>query len=68
MRLATDCFQGNLLGNVFVPSISLEESEENLEGSNKKMFLTFIRKMLQWLPEDRPSAKELLTDAWLTGI
>jgi serine/threonine protein kinase len=27
--------------------------------------LAFIRKMLQWHPEDRASAKELLEDAWL---
>lgn len=44
---------------------SLEESEENLEGDNKKEFLTFMRKMLQWRPEDRKTAGELLEDPWL---
>ena len=45
----------------------LEESEENLEGSNKEAFIRFVRKMLQWRPEDRQSANQLLEDDWLNG-
>ncbi|KAH6663297.1 putative serine/threonine protein kinase [Plectosphaerella plurivora] len=44
---------------------SLEEEEENLEGDEKAEFLAFLRKMLQWRPEDRKSARELLNDPWL---
>lgn len=44
---------------------SLERSEEFLEGKNKEMFLIFMRGMLQWRPEDRKTAKELLEDPWL---
>ena len=29
------------------------------------MLLEFMRRMLRWTPEERASAKELLTDAWL---
>ena len=46
-------------------STSLEESEEYLEGSNKEAFLRFMRKMIQWRPEDRQTAKQLLEDDWL---
>lgn len=28
-------------------------------------FLTFIRRMLHWIPEERATAKELLLDPWL---
>ncbi|RAL00839.1 kinase domain protein [Aspergillus ibericus CBS 121593] len=35
------------------------------DGRNKEMFLAFIRGMLQWRPEDRKTAKELLQDPWL---
>jgi serine/threonine-protein kinase SRPK3 len=45
--------------------ISLERLEECLEGKNKEMFLVFMRGMLQWRPEDRKTAKELLEDPWL---
>lgn len=45
----------------------LEESEENLEGSNKEAFLRFMRKMVQWRPEDRQTANQLLEDDWLNG-
>lgn len=38
-----------------------------LEGKNKEMFIAFIRGMLQWRPEDRKTAKELLQDPWLNG-
>ena len=44
---------------------SLEDEEEYLEGDEKTLFLRFLRKMLQWAPEDRESAKELMEDPWL---
>lgn len=45
--------------------MSLENSEERLSGRNKEMFLKFMRGMLQWRPEDRKTAKQLLKDPWL---
>ncbi|KAJ5483236.1 protein kinase domain protein [Penicillium desertorum] len=45
--------------------VSLEQSEEFLEGRNKEMFVAFMRGMLQWRPEDRKTAKDLLQDPWL---
>ncbi|PLN81850.1 protein kinase-like protein [Aspergillus taichungensis] len=50
-----------------VPHDSLEDSEEYLEGENKRMFLQFVRKMLRWDPEERQSACDLLKDPWLTA-
>ncbi|PYH71785.1 kinase-like protein [Aspergillus vadensis CBS 113365] len=43
----------------------LEASEQFLEGRNKEMFLDFMRGILQWRPEDRKRARELLKDPWL---
>ena len=55
-------------GEIPVPEpTSLEKSEENLEGSNKEAFLQFMRKMVQWRPEDRQTASQLLEDDWLNG-
>jgi serine/threonine-protein kinase SRPK3 len=48
-----------------VTETSLEAEEENLEGEEQAKFLAFLRKMLQWRPADRLSAKELLQDPWL---
>ena len=45
----------------------LEDSVLSLEGEDKRLFLDFIKQMLQWLPEDRKTAKELLEDPWLQG-
>lgn len=44
---------------------SLEEEEHVLEGEEKEKFLAFMRRILQWKPEDRPTAQELLTDPWM---
>jgi len=49
-----------------LPSSSLEAMEENLNGKNKELFLNFIRSMLQWEPEKRKTARELLKHPWLT--
>ena len=47
----------------------LEEREKSLdgedEGEEKKSFLRFMRKMLQWDPEKRSSARELADDEWV---
>ena len=45
--------------------VRLEGSILSLEGEDKRLFLDFIKKMLQWLPEERKTAKELLEDPWL---
>ncbi len=34
-------------------------------GERKTGFLRFLRRILQWDPEKRPSALELLKDPWL---
>ncbi|OBT81165.1 hypothetical protein VE02_10210 [Pseudogymnoascus sp. 03VT05] len=47
--------------------VSWEDSERNLEGSNKKGFLDFVRKMVRWTPESRATPSELLEDPWLLG-
>lgn len=45
--------------------LSLELSEEFLDGKSKEIFIAFMKGMLQWRPEDRKTAKELLQDPWL---
>ncbi|KAF2027039.1 kinase domain-containing protein [Setomelanomma holmii] len=47
--------------------LTLERSEENLDGEKKEEFLQFVRWMLQWRPEDRWTAKELLGHPWMRG-
>ncbi|KAG8157048.1 hypothetical protein KVR01_013038 [Diaporthe batatas] len=64
---ATDKFfdeDGNLKGGQQLCPTSLEEEETKLEGEEKQEFLRFIRRMLQWDPSQRPSARELAADAW----
>jgi serine/threonine-protein kinase SRPK3 len=36
---------------------SLGEEEENLDGEEKAVFLQFLRKMIQWVPEERNQQK-----------
>ena len=46
-------------------AFNMEVSVRSLEGKDKEEFLTFVQKMLQWLPEERRTARELLEDPWL---
>ena len=52
-------------GEFIRKDLILAESVPSLEGEDKRRFLDFVRKMLQWLPEDRKTAKKLLEDPWL---
>jgi len=42
---------------------SEEQGEE--QGEEKALFLTFMRKMLQWKPEDRKGIRDIIQDEWL---
>ncbi|KAK8102958.1 Serine/threonine protein kinase [Apiospora sp. TS-2023a] len=58
--------QGDFRPDILVPSnIPLEERETHLEGENREKFLAMMRKMLQWDPVKRSSAKELAEDEWI---
>ncbi|KAL9117857.1 MAG: hypothetical protein Q9187_005600 [Circinaria calcarea] len=59
------CENGEFKAGIEIRATSLEAEEENLEGEEKALFLQFLRKMLQWRPEDRQSAKELMENPWL---
>jgi len=56
---------GNFKPHITIKESSMEDEEENLQGEEKTMFLRFLKKMIQWVPEDRRSAKELMEDPWL---
>jgi len=43
-----------------IEQTSLEDEEKNLEGEEKKVFVQFLKKMVQWRSKDRLSAKELM--------
>ncbi|TVY37631.1 Serine/threonine-protein kinase [Lachnellula occidentalis] len=59
--------EGNWIAGIPIPKdISLESLEENLTGGDKQE-LRFVRSMLQWRPEDRKTAKQLLDDPWLNS-
>jgi serine/threonine-protein kinase SRPK3 len=63
---AADIFcPGNWRGLVPIPEISLEQREPRLEGEDKAEFLQFIRRMVRWMPEERPTTEEVIFDPWL---
>jgi hypothetical protein len=70
LNALSKAYEDNLTGkwkqDIEIPTeVSLEQSEEFLEGRNKEMFVAFMRGMLQWRPEGRKTAKDLLQDPWL---
>lgn len=36
-----------------------------MAGDEKKLFLDFLRKILQWKPEDRQDIRTVFMDEWL---
>ena len=64
----TEVLLGNWIAKISIPQgLTLERSEENLDGKKKEEFLQFVKCMLQWRPEDRWTAKQLLEHPWMRG-
>ncbi|KAK2051206.1 protein kinase [Colletotrichum caudatum] len=57
--------EGNWIAATPVPKQSFESREIRLEGKEKEILVAFVRKVLRWLPEDRPTAEELFKDEFL---
>lgn len=49
------------------PERSFEASAQYLDDAERDLFCKFIRKMVQWSPERRQTAKQLLDDPWLNS-
>ena len=60
-----DQWTGKWICKVPIPDVSLGSREHRLEGGEKELFLTFLRKMLQWEPEKRASLDDIYWSEWL---
>ncbi|KAK2873398.1 hypothetical protein FQN49_002396 [Arthroderma sp. PD_2] len=57
---------GNLQNPSLVPEVfSFESTICNMSGERKRMFIKFVQRMIKWKPEERSTAKELMSDPWL---
>ena len=63
--------EGNWIAPTPIPDQSLETRERRLEGKDKELLLALARKILRWLPEERPLAEDLFEDEfliqWMSG-
>ncbi|RAH63465.1 kinase-like protein [Aspergillus piperis CBS 112811] len=57
--------EGNFFYNDLIPARKLEDAVPSLEASDKEAFLSFIKQMLTWLPEERKTARELMEHPFL---
>ena len=57
---------GNWIANTPIPQQSIETLETRLDRMDKELLLKLLRKILRWLPEERPSAQELFEDEFIT--
>ncbi|RDL35456.1 uncharacterized protein BP5553_07387 [Venustampulla echinocandica] len=59
-------YTGEFLYKDLIPyEFNLSDSVHSLNDNDKHLFLDFVGQMLQWLPENRKTAKELLKHPWL---
>ncbi|KAI2001393.1 hypothetical protein LOY97_006509 [Ophidiomyces ophidiicola] len=56
---------GTWRGAAPIPTYSLEDLAEKIGGEDRNGFLSFFRRTLRWLPEERPTTEELTSDPWL---
>ncbi|TWU70610.1 hypothetical protein ED733_001226 [Metarhizium rileyi] len=57
--------KGNWIASTPIPHQSFQSREVQLEAKDKELLLRLVRKILCWLPEDRPSAQDLFEDEFL---
>lgn len=58
--------KGQWTGQVPIPNRSLEElASGEIDGEDLDGFLQWMRKALQWDPEDRPTALGLMLHEWM---
>ncbi|KMU92502.1 GH08190p [Coccidioides immitis H538.4] len=51
-----------------MPELTLEDLSTGIIGENKAGYLQFLRRILRWLPEERPTVRELIVDPWLMEV
>lgn len=56
---------GNWVAATPIPEQTLETRERRLEGQDRELLLVLVRKILRWLPEERPSAQDLFEDDFI---
>lgn len=61
----TDYVQDEFLHNELIPSRSFEDTTPFLEEKDREAFLSLVRQMLTWLPENRKTARELIDHPFL---
>ena len=57
--------QGNWIAATPILEQTLETREMRLAGDDRDLLLALVRKILRWLPEERPSAEELYEDEFI---
>lgn len=64
--LTTVCPPGEFIHKDLIPhDLRIAETVTHFQGEEKQQFLDFASKMLQWQPEKRSTAKDLLEDPFL---
>lgn len=57
--------QDEFLHNELIPRRSLADTTSFLEEKDQEAFLSFVRQVLNWLPEERKTARELMEHPFL---
>jgi hypothetical protein len=57
--------KGNWITSTPIPRQTLETREKRLTGKEQDLLLALIRKVLRWLPEERPSTEDLIANEFL---
>lgn len=57
--------KGTWIAKTPIPVQTLESREIRLEGRDRDLLLKLMRKILCWLPENRPSAEDLYNDGFI---
>ncbi|KAI6857506.1 protein kinase [Hortaea werneckii] len=57
--------EGTWIAATPIPEQTLETREMRLSGEDRDLLLALVRKILRWLPEERPSAEDLYEDEFI---